>query len=258
MARIIGIVNQKGGVGKTTTAMNLAAALAMRGKFVLLIDADPQANASSGLGIAYREVQGGTYAALAHPEKVAEYIVSTCVQGLSVLPASPDLAGANIELVNADQREFLLRKALLSIRNNYDYIFIDCPPSLGLLTLNALVASEELLVPVQAEYYSLEGIGHLLETVGMVKQGLHPSLDVIGAVITMYDQRMHLSKSVLEELYRYFPNKIFRTVIPRNVKLAEAPSHGKTIFEYDAGSRGAHAYDKLAEEFLHHINSLQH
>lgn len=250
MARIIAIVNQKGGVGKTTTAMNLAAALAQRGKFVLLADLDPQANASSGLGVAYRDIAGGMYQALGSPEHTGGFICKTALPTLSVLPATPDLAGAAIELVSLPEREFLLKKALLPVRNNFDYIIIDCPPSLGLLTINGLVAAEDLLVPVQAEYYALEGIGHLLETVRMVQAGLHPQLRVLGAVITMFDLRNQLSKSVLEEMYRYFPNKIFRTVIPRNVKLAEAPSHGKDIFSYDPSSKGARAYGKLAEEVI--------
>ncbi len=250
MAHIISVVNQKGGVGKTTTALNLAAYLADAGKFVLLVDLDPQANATSGLGIDHKNLSAGVYEGLVGSHAVSNLIHKTDHDGLKVLPATQALAGASVELVNADEREHFLRKALLEVRNDFDYIFIDNPPSLGMLTINGLTAADSVLIPVQAEYYALEGLTQLLNTVNLVKDNIKPSLELMGAVITMYDGRTRLSREVLEELYRYFPEKIFRSVIPRSVRLAEAPSFGKTILGYDPSSKAARAYERLATEFI--------
>ncbi|MFH0987882.1 MAG: ParA family protein [Parcubacteria group bacterium] len=250
MAKIIAVVNQKGGVGKTTTTINLGAYLAALGKYVLLVDLDPQANASSGLGVNYQEVEKGVYEALSGGCLFREVIRSTDHVGYRIAPATPSLAGANIEFVNLENREFRLAQALLEVRSDYDVILIDCPPSLGLLTINALVAADYVLIPIQAEYYALEGLGQLMETVALVKANLKPELDILGAVITMFDKRTRLSDQVMQELYKFFPNKIFRSVIPRNVRLTEAPSHGKSILHYDAGSKGGRAYERLAREML--------
>jgi chromosome partitioning protein len=250
MAQIISIVNQKGGVGKTTTAVNLGAYLAHLGKFVLLIDMDPQANATSGLGIDHRSLKKGVYEAISGGAGFRDILVGTPVQGYKVAPATISLAGANVELVNADRREFRLYDAMLEVRNDFDYVIIDCPPSLGLLTINSLTAADHVFIPVQAEYYALEGLGQLLETIKLVQDNLKPDLKILGAVITMFDSRVGLSDAILKELYQYFPNKIFRSVIPRNVRLAEAPSHGLPILHYDAKSKGAKAYERLAREML--------
>ena len=250
MAQIISVVNQKGGVGKTTTAVNLGAYLAALGKFVLLVDLDPQANATSGLGVDHRKIECGVYEALLGEASVREVSVPTRIEGYRLVPATQALAGANVELVNLDRREFRLHDALLEVRNDYDIILIDCPPSLGLLTINGLVAADRVLIPVQAEYYALEGLGQLIQTIGLVRDHLKPSLDVMGAVITMFDKRNSLSDAVMRDLYQFFPNKIFRSVVPRNVRLAEAPSHGLTVMEYDGASTGAKAYERLAREVL--------
>ena len=250
MGQIIAVVNQKGGVGKTTTAVNLGAYLASLGKFVLLVDMDPQANATSGLGINHRELAHGIYETLAGLVPFKHIVKDTPHAGYRVAPATANLAGANIELVDVPNREFRLRDALMEVRGAYDYIFIDSPPSLGLLTINSLAAADKVLVPVQAEYYALEGLGQLLETVGLVKENLNPNLDILGAIITIFDSRNRLSQDVLEELYKFFPNRIYRTVIPRSVRLAEAPSFGKSILHYDSSSKGATAYERLARELL--------
>ena len=248
--RKICIINQKGGVAKTTTALNLSAYLARLGKFVLLVDIDPQANATSGLGIDHNNLEKGIYEAIINKLSFKDVIIETEHQGYKIAPATVSLAGASVELVNENRREHKLYDALLEVRNNFDYIIIDCPPTLGLLTINGLIAADEILIPIQAEYYALEGLGQLLHTIKLVKQHLKPDLKILGAVLTMFDKRNRLSKDVMEELYKYFPNKIFRTVIPRNVRLAEAPSHGKTILFYDSISTGANAYERLAKELL--------
>jgi len=249
-SKIITVVNQKGGVGKTTTAVNLGAYLARLGKFILLVDIDPQANATSGLGFDYHNIASGVYEAIMGDAPVRDHIVTTAINGYALIPATPSLAGANVELVSVEDREFRLHKTLAEVQNDYDYIIIDCPPSLGLLTVNGLAAADTVLIPVQSEYYALEGLGQLLETVTLVQQHLKPDLSILGAVITMYDKRTKLSHQVLHELYQYFPNKIFRSVIPRSVRLAESPSHGVPVVLYDAKSKGARAYEKLTREIL--------
>jgi chromosome partitioning protein len=250
MGRIISVVNQKGGVGKTTTAVNLGAYLADAGKFVLIVDLDPQANATSGIGIDHRELERGVYEAILGPTRMREIVQPTAHETLRIAPSTSALAGLNVELVNLPRREFKLYDALLEVRNDYDYILIDCPPTLGMITLNGIVASDEILIPVQAEYYALEGLGQLLETVQLVKERIRPEVDVLGAVLTMYDSRTKLSDDVLQELYKYFPNNIFRSVIPRSVRLAEAPSFGRSILSFDNGNKGAKAYERLAREII--------
>ena len=250
MAQVIAIVNQKGGVGKTTTSVNLSVFLASLGKFVLLIDLDPQANASSGLGINHAELDKGIYEVLGSQHTFKDVVQNTCQDGLRIAPATISLAGAGVELVDFENRESCLHRTLDEVRGAYDYIIIDCPPSLGLLTINGLVASDKVLIPVQAEYYALEGLSQLLSTINLVKDNIKPDLEILGAVLTMFDKRNKLSGEVMNELYRYFPDKIFRSVIPRNVSLAEAPSYGKSILHYDAGSKGARAYERLARELL--------
>ena len=250
MSRIISIVNQKGGVGKTTTTINLAAALAEMGKFVLIVDMDPQANATSGFGLGREDVSAGIYEVLSQQKRLPDVVCNTAHDGLRIAPSTADLAGANIELVDVERREYQLHDILAEARQGYDYILIDCPPSLGLLTLNALVAGDEILIPVQAEYYALEGLGQLIQTVGLIKEHIKPEIDIAGAVLTMFDKRTRLSEDIMNELYRYFPNNIFRSVIPRNVRLAEAPSFGQSIFHYDRRGKGAKAYARLARELL--------
>jgi len=250
MSKIISIVNQKGGVGKTTTAMNLAAVLADLGHFVLLVDMDPQGNATSGLGVEKSTVTAGIYEALSKQKRIHDILVNTAHEGLRIAPSTPDLAAANIELVDLDRREHRLADLLEEVDHAYDYVIIDCPPSLGLITLNGLVAADELLIPVQAEYYALEGLGQLLETVGLVREHIKPELDILGAVITMYDRRNKLSSDVMNELHSHFPDKIFETMIPRTVRLAEAPSFGQSVFHYDPRGKGAKSYERLAAEIL--------
>lgn len=250
MGKIIAIVNQKGGVGKTTTAVNLGAYLAYLGKQVLLVDIDPQANATSGLGLDHRNLEAGVYESLIGDKPIFEVIKRTMQDGLKVAPATLSLAGAGIDLVNLENREFRLSIILEEIRKDYDYIIIDGPPSLGLLTVNSLVAADEVLIPIQSEYFALEGLSQLLETISLVQNNLKPSLGIMGAVITMFDKRNKLSEAVMEELYKFFPNRIFRSVIPRSVRLAEAPSYGRSILHYDPKSRGGKAYEGLAKEVL--------
>lgn len=250
MSVIISIVNQKGGVGKTTTAVNLAAALSEVGKFVLLVDLDPQGNATSGLGVKLAEVAKGLYHALVGQHRLHDVVVNTPHAGLRMVPSTQDLAGANVELVNTEGREAKLLDILTEVKHAYDYIIVDCPPSLGLLTLNGLVAADKILIPVQAEYYALEGLGQLLKTIDLVKQNIKPEIEVMGAVLTMFDSRNKLSTEVMHELYKYFPNNVFRSVIPRTVRLAEAPSFGQSIFHYEPSGKGAKAYERLAKELL--------
>lgn len=250
MGQVIALVNQKGGVGKTTTSVNLAAYLAVLGKKVLLVDIDPQGNASSGLGFRLGPDDTHIYHALLEPNVFPSIIRNTKIDSLHLAPAQNSLAGASVELVNLTGREYRLRQVIQEARDRYDYIIIDSPPSLGLLTINGLVAADKIIIPVQAEYYALEGLGQLLQTIHLVQNNLHADLEILGAVITMFDKRNRLSGSVMQELYQYFPNKIFRSVIPRNVRLAEAPSHGEPILTYDPDSRGGRAYEKLAKEIL--------
>jgi chromosome partitioning protein len=250
MAQIISVVNQKGGVGKTTTAVNLGAYLARAGKFVLLVDLDPQANATSGVGLDHREMERGIYEVLAGSCSLREIIRNTTVEGFRIAPSTPNLAGAGVELVGAENREYRLHEALMEVKHEYDYVIIDSAPSLGLLTINGLVAADKVLIPVQAEYYALEGLGQLMDTVKLVRDNVKPELDVAGAVITMFDGRNKLSNEVMSELHKYFPDKIFNTLIPRNVRLAEAPSFGQPIMVYDERSKGARAYEQLAQEFI--------
>jgi chromosome partitioning protein len=250
MGKIISIVNQKGGVGKTTTAVNLGAYLAHSGKEVLLVDIDPQANATSGIGIDHKNLPHGVYEALVGGKSVFEVVKRTVQDKYKIAPATLSLAGAGVELVNVENREFRLKKVLDEIKHEYDYIIIDGPPSLGLLTINSLVAADEILIPIQSEYFALEGVSQLLETIGLVQSHLKPNLGVMGAVITMFDRRNRLSSSVMNELYQYFPNRVFRSVIPRSVRLAEAPSYGRSILHYDPKSKGGKAYHRLAREII--------
>lgn len=254
MSKVISIVNQKGGVGKTTTAINLAVFLAEMGKEVLIIDMDPQGNATSGLGFDKSSLKKHVYHALSLESNLEDVILKTTHKRLFLAPTTPDLAGANIELVNEERREYRLSDLLENVSENYDYVLVDCPPALGLLTLNSLLASHEVLIPVQAEYYALEGLGQLLETIKLVQDNIKPELEILGAVITMFDKRTRLSSEVLNELYKYFPDSIFRTVIPRTVRLAEAPSFGKSILQYDPWGKGSRAYQNLAKEILRKHN----
>ena len=247
MAKIVAIVNQKGGVGKTTTCVNLAAAVKAAGKRVLLCDFDPQANATSGMGLD-KSVSVGVDDVIINGVEPKKAVVRTPYG--DVLPSSKALAGAGIEMINLDDRQFLLRRALSALLPDYDFIFIDCPPSLELLTLNALCAADTLLVPLQGEYYALEGLSDLMNTVRIVRRGMNPSLDIEGVLLTMFDGRTNLSIQVAQEVKRFFPGKVYTTVIPRNIRLSEAPSHGKPITAYDRNCRGAEAYVALAAEFL--------
>ncbi|MBS1969068.1 MAG: ParA family protein [Bdellovibrionales bacterium] len=249
MAKTICIANQKGGVGKTTTSVNLSSALASLGKKVLLIDMDPQGNASSGLGIKrYESQDSNVYHVLIGERDIQETIQKTKDENLQVITANPDLVGAEIELVDMPQREYRLKSAIASIGDLYDYVLIDCPPSLGLLTLNALTAADSFLVPLQCEYYALEGLSQLLNTAGLIKKNLNPQLHIEGIVLTMFDTRNNLSHQVVTEIKNHFGDKVFNAIIPRNVRLSEAPSHGQSIFEYDQKSIGATKYYDLAKE----------
>ena len=257
MALIISVVNQKGGVGKTTTAVNLGAYLAKRGKFVLLVDLDPQCNATAGLGIDHKAVEKGVYEALTGQCSMRDTVVQTTIEGFRLVPATQNLAGAGVELVTMENREFKLSEAMADVRHDYDFIIIDSPPSLGLLTINGLIAADQVLIPVQAEYYALEGLSSLMETIELVRTNIKPELSVLGAVITMFDGRNRLSTEVMNELYKFFPNKIFRSAVPRNVRLAEAPSYGKSIIDYDPWSKGAKAYERLAEEVAEAVEAAE-
>ncbi len=250
MAQVISIVNQKGGVGKTTTAVNLGAYLSHLGKRVLLIDIDPQANATSGLGIDHRSLDYGIYEAIIGHKPIFDVIKRTVQKDYHLAPATLSLAGAGVELVGLEEREYRLKKIIGLLRDEFDYIIIDGPPSLGLLTVNGLTASDNVIIPIQSEYYALEGLSQLLETISLVQNHLNPNLGIMGALITMFDKRNKLSGQIMEELYRYFPNRIFRSVIPRSVRLAEAPSYGRSILHYNHKSRGGKAYENLAREII--------
>lgn len=248
MAKIIGIANQKGGVGKTTTAVNLAAALGVLEKRILIIDADPQANATSGLGV--EEVQYSTYNLLEHSVDTKSCIQKTSTPNLDIVASHIDLVAAEIELVDKDDREYMLKQALQSVRDDYDFIIIDCAPSLGLITVNALTAADSVIIPIQCEYFALEGLGKLLNTIKNVQKIHNKDLDIEGLLLTMYDSRLRLSNQVVEEVNAHFPEMVFETIISRNVRLSEAPSFGESILNYDAESKGAIQYIQLAEEVL--------
>ncbi|WP_067150415.1 ParA family protein [Pseudotamlana agarivorans] len=250
MGKIIAIANQKGGVGKTTTSINLAASLGVLEKKVLLIDADPQANATSGIGINVETVEIGTYQLLEHSNIAKDAVVKTETPNLDIIPAHIDLVAIEIELVDKDQREYMLKNALQNIREDYDYILIDCAPSLGLLTLNALTAADSVIIPIQCEYFALEGLGKLLNTIKSVQKIHNSELDIEGLLLTMYDARLRLSNQVVEEVQKHFNDMVFQTIIQRNVRLSEAPSYGESIINYDAGSKGATNYLSLAKEII--------
>lgn len=249
MGKVVSIANQKGGVGKTTTAVNLSTILAKKGKKVLMIDADPQGNATSGLGID-KDVNFSVYDVLVNDVEIENTVQQTMVKNLEVCPSNINLAGAEVELVSMISREQRLKEKIDSQKDKYDYIIIDCPPSLGLITLNAFTASDSVLIPVQCEYYALEGLGQLINTINLVKKHLNKELIVEGALLTMFDIRTNLSNQVVKEVNKYFENKVYKTVIPRNVKLSEAPSYGMPISVYDAKSKGAKSYEKFVKEFL--------
>ncbi|MGI5920341.1 MAG: ParA family protein [Syntrophomonadaceae bacterium] len=250
MGKVIAITNQKGGVGKTTTAINLAACIAMSGRKVLLVDCDPQGNATSGLGVNRKKLKLCIYNLLVDGINADQLIIRTKVSGLDLLPATIQLAGAEVEMATRRDREFVLKEKLDLIKNDYDYIFLDCPPSLGLITVNALIAGDTVLIPLQCEYYALEGLSQLMETIHLVRKKLNKALRVEGIVFTMFDGRTNLSIQVVDEVKKHFRREVYRTIIPRNVRLSEAPSHGKPIVVYDPRSRGAEVYMDLAKEVL--------
>ena len=250
MGKIIAIANQKGGVGKTTTSVNLAASLGVLEKRILLIDADPQANASSGLGLDVDQIEVGTYQVLEHTVAAEKAITQSNAPNVDIIPAHIDLVAIEIELVDKDEREYMLKKAVQSIKNNYDFIIIDCAPSLGLLTLNALTAADSVIIPIQCEYFALEGLGKLLNTVKSVQKIHNKNLDIEGMLLTMFDSRLRLSNQVVEEVQKHFSDMVFDTIIQRNVRLSEAPSYGESIINYDVSSRGAANYINLAKEII--------
>jgi chromosome partitioning protein len=250
LGKAIAIFNQKGGVGKTTTNVNLSASLVKLGKRVLVIDNDPQGNSTSGLGVDKQSLELSLYDALIDDVSTKECIVSTAYEGLDVLPSNVDLAGAEIEMIDIENRESRLKNVIDTVKDQYDYIFVDCPPSLGLLTINSLVAVDSVLIPIQCEYYALEGVSSLMNTFQLIKKGLNPHLDVEGVVLSMYDSRTNLATQVVDEVQKYFGDKVFKTTIPKNVRLAEAPSFGMPVIEYDSRSKGAISYMNLAKEFV--------
>ena len=250
MGKVIAIANQKGGVGKTTTAVNLAAALGAQDKTVLLLDIDPQGNATSGLGVSKRGIPCSTYDVIVGEKTFLEAVVETSFKNVSLMPSHIDLAGAELELVSLKNREYRLRDAIVKYKSDYDFILIDCPPSLGLLTLNGLNACDTILIPIQCEYYALEGLSQLMATVRQVKRLYNPNIDVEGVLLTMYDSRLNLTVQVVDEIKRFFPNKVYSTAIPRNVRISEAPSYGQPIKYYDKASKGTEAYDALAREII--------
>lgn len=250
MSRTVSIFNQKGGVGKTTTIINLGAAVGKKNKKVLIVDVDPQGNTTSGLGLNKRNLNTSTYDLLINEIPVKESIVKTSAENVFLVPSNVELAGAEVELVKLENRELRLKKALEEVYSEYDYIFIDCPPSLGVLSINALVASNSVLIPIQCEYYALEGVSQLVDTIKLVKRSLNPSLEIEGVVLSMFDGRTNLSIQVVDEVKKHFRGKVYTSIIPRNVRLAEAPSYGLSVIDYDPKSRGAEAYIDLAEEFL--------
>ena len=249
MGRIIAIANQKGGVGKTTTAVNVSSIVSKKGKKVMLIDCDPQGNATSGLGVE-KDEEYSIYDVLVNEVDIKQTLQDTCIKTLKICPANVNLAGAEVELVNQMSREQRMKSALENVRNEFDFIIIDCPPSLGLVTLNAFTASDSVLIPVQCEYFALEGLGQLLNTINLVKKHLNKNLEIEGAVLTMYDSRTNLSNQVVKEVKKYFGDRVYKTVIPRNIKLSEAPSYGMPIILYDDKSKGARCYEKLSKEIL--------
>jgi chromosome partitioning protein len=250
VGKVIAIFNQKGGVGKTTTNVNLSACLAAKGKKILVIDIDPQGNTTSGLGIDKNNLPTSMYDLIIGNADIHQCIYGTNRENLSIVPSSVQLAGAEIELTDLESREMRLKQAIQDVRHAYDYVFVDCPPSLGLLTINSLTAVDSVLIPIQCEYYALEGVSQLMNTIELIKKNLNPSLDIQGVVLSMFDGRTNLSIQVVDEVKKYFKGKVYSTLIPRNVRLAEAPSYGMSIIEYDAKSKGAEAYSELAEEFL--------